>query len=327
MWSNFTKKNINELIKINKEYVNNNSLLIVKAKNDRNSILNMEDIKYTINKCNINKNKLIKYAKTFWVYDKFINELDDLNNEYLVEWDGNKIYFKCHKDKFDKIKTRLNVFLKMIMFIKGNNKKPLHLYLILSCLKKNIDFESSDIGPKNINSGYTHNIENYIFIWREEEFEKVTFHELIHYFNLDHLHENFKCNLDNNQCIFDKYESLYEAVTDFKAIYYNLIYISILTKKRIIKLFNLEITFMYNQAKMINYLIKKNIKLISPGYSYFILKYLLFKYFSDKATETDYNDIFIEIKNYNILLNKIGNLNEFNYIDFKSSRMSFFELE
>lgn len=318
MWSNFTKNNLKDLIKIKKTYVTSNSLLITKAKQDRKSIINLPNINYTITSIKISVEKIEKYAKSFWVYDKVINEFKYLEYEYLIEWDSNKIYIKCSKDKINKIKKRLDVFLKIITWIKGNSDQNIEIYLVLSSLKKNIDL-NKDIAPKHINSGYTHKIKKYIFIWREEEFEKVTFHELIHLYKKDHSIEIINSKYDN-------YESLYEAITDFKAIYYNLIYLSILTKIKLSLLFNLEITFINNQACMILSFINQNIKLISPAFSYFVLKCKIFNYFtSDKVNENDFNDIFINLKNYNILLNKLIDLNECQYYDFNSSRMSFFE--
>jgi hypothetical protein len=319
MWSNFTKNNLKDLIKIKKQYVTSKSLLIIKAKKDMKNIINLPDIKYTITRIKIPVKTIENYATSFWVYDKVISEFNCLENEYLIEWDNNKIHIKCSKDKINKIKKRLDIFLKIITWIKSDSNQNIDIYLILSSLKKNIEV-NKDIGPKHINSGYTHRIKKYIFIWREEEFEKVTFHELIHLYNKDHSIEVINSKYDN-------YESLYEAITDFKAIYYNLIYLSILTKIKLSLLFNLEITFINNQACMILNLINKNIKLISPAFSYFVLKCKIFNYFTSlEVNEEDFNDIFINLKNYNILLNKLIELNECSYYNFNSSRMSFFEL-
>jgi hypothetical protein len=207
----------------------------------------------------------------------------------------------------------------MISYIKGDNKEKLCVYLLLSSLKKKID-NYKNISPKNINSGYTDIINRYIFIWREEEFEKVLFHELIHFFNHDHSNEIYTHH--------KKFDSLFEAITDFKAIIYNLIYLSLLKNKKLSKLINYEFSFINNQGIMINNLINSDIVLESPAFSYYVLKLMLLKYIvSDDFTESDYNNLFIQNKHFNKIILKLKSLTDTKYIDFKSSRMSYFELE
>jgi len=306
MWSDFTQNNLNKLQKIEKIHVDKDSYIIKKAKNDRNNIINLPNIKYNIKETKIPYETIEEYCNSPWVYDEVLNTLNTITNEYLIEWDNNKIYIKCTFKKFEEIKKRLNIFLKIITYIKGNNELDILIYLILTPLKKYITNDKK-IDAENINSGYTHIVDNYIFIWREEEFEKVTFHELIHLFKHDHRHHNF-----------DNFE--HEAITDFKAVYYNLIYISILTRRKIVTLFNLELTFMFNQAKMINNLVNNNIKLISPADKYFILKYKIFKYYMSNPLD-DINEI-----NYIKLLDELDDFTETVHTNFYSSRMTFFEL-
>lgn len=320
-WNNFTQNNLNKLKNIKSDYLHKKSLLILKIKQDKQIILNKPEINYTIEETNMNKNILIKYASSLWVCSKVINEFDKLNKEYLIKWNDNKIYIKCMSDKFDIIKQRLSIFLKIINNIKGENTQPILMYLILTSLTKKININSTTIEPTHINSGYTEIKKKYIFIWREEEFEKVVFHELIHLYNYDHKHDEINCNFNN-------YERLAEAITDCKAIYYNLIYISIITERKMTTLFNLELSFINNQAKMINTLIKNNVQLISPAFSYYVLKSLIFNYLikQDEMNELNYLNLNCN-NNYNNLLNKLPIFNDnTNYINFNSCRMSFFEL-
>lgn len=329
-WSDFTKNNLSKINELKKDYVNDNSFIINKAREERDEILKLPDTSFKISNVNIPKDKLIKYASTYWVYDKVIHKLDELSGSYLIEWSNNnltnKIYIKCKPPKIENIKNRLNILIKVINRIQLKSKKKLgiELYLVLSDFKKKLG-NTNEIGPKHVNSGYTDTYNNYIFIWREEEFEKVTFHELIHLFDIDHRDEKYK-----HEHTYE--DSLYEAITDFKAIFYNIIYISLCTKKSLITLFNLELTFIFNQAKMMNNNINNGNKLISPVYAYFVLKALLFNYINNlnqSNFEENWSDIFIKNKNFDKLINKIKQTNlELNkkYYNFNSARMTSLEL-
>lgn len=329
-WSEFTKNNLSKINELKKNYFNDNSFIIKKAREEREEILKLPDTSFKISAFNIPKKQLIKYASTYWVYDKVIDKLDELSGSYLIEWTNNnltnKIYIKCKPNKLEIIKNRLNILIKVMnrIQLKSGKKQGIELYLVLSNLKKKLD-NGNNIGPKHVNSGYTDTRDNYIFIWREEEFEKVSFHELIHFFDMDHRDENY-----NHENVHE--DSLYEAITDFKAIFYNIIYISLCTKKSLITLFNLELTFIFNQAKMMNNNINNGDKLISPVYSYFVLKALLFNYINNLNQtnfEENWSDIFIKNKNFDKLINKIKQTNlELNkkYYNFNSARMTSLEL-
>ena len=329
-WSEFTKNNLSKINELKKNFFNDNSFIIKKAREEREEILKLPDTPFKISNVNIPKKELIKYASTYWVYDKVIDKLDELSGSYLIEWTNNnltnKIYIKCKPPKIENIKNRLNILIKVINRIQLKSKKKLgiELYLVLSNLKKKLG-NTNEIGPKHVNSGYTDTRDNYIFIWREEEFEKVSFHELIHFFDMDHRDENYKHDHVHE-------DSLYEAITDFKAIFYNIIYISLCTKKSLITLFNLEVAFIFNQAKMMNNNINNGSKLISPVYAYFVLKALLFNYINNLNQtnfEENWSDIFIKNENFDKLIDKIKQTNlELNkkYYNFNSARMTSLEL-
>jgi hypothetical protein len=319
MLSDFSIVNLNKLGIIKKKYLDFNSLLYKKVKILSENIIMSKEKKFLIIKTKISKNKLKLLIDTFWVYNGVYKVLNELDSEYVISWGNNKIFIKCTKTKFFKIMKRLKYLIKFIDFIRGDNTEELNIFLVLSSLKKYMDNELK-ITPKNINSGYTDIQERFIFIWREEEFEKVLFHELIHFFSIDHQNEIY----DH----FSEYDSLYEAITDFKAIIYNCIYISYITKYRLSKILNYEFSFIINQGIMINNYVKKNIKLVSPAFSYYVLKSMLIKYIvSDQFTENEYNDLFIYNNNFNKIIKKLNKLKENLYIDFNSCRMTFFELE
>lgn len=315
MFCEFTEKNYPFL---SKKKLLQNKLIIEKLRKDRKNIIE-QDIQYTIT--NIKINNINKYADCHWVYkDGLINCLDELTEEVCISWPSlntnleNKIYLKCTKKKLELIKKRLLVFLQVMNYIKGSSSRQIKLYLILSNLKKVCDY-NDDIHPKHVNSGYTDIVEDYIFIWREEEFEKVTFHELIHLYDKDHRNEDFS------------EERYYEALTDMKGIYFNIIYISILTKIKIEILLNLEVNFINNQALYIESILKKNNEHTS-AFSYYILKAKLFNYIINEITEKEWNDIFIKNINGIVLLKKIFNnkIIDIKYNNFNSARMTFFQL-
>lgn len=319
LWLKFTLINYINLKKLCKKYINKNSIYFINVENTLEEIKKKKNINYKIDNHLIDKQLLIRYCSEFWVYNDVLLYIDELNEEHIIVWNNNKIFIKCTTNKFNKIKKRLPYLLKMIEYIKKDNTTNITIYLLLSKLKKTHD-NSDKIEPKHINSGYTDIVAKYIFIWREEEFEKVLFHELIHLFNYDHTDEIYTH--------YNKYELLFEAITDLKGITYNLIYLSLVTNKCLLKLINYEFSFINNQGIMMNNLINKNIKLVSPAFSYFVLKAMLINYISlTEFTLEEYNDIFILNKNFNNIIKKLNKIIDTNYYDFNSCRMTFFELE
>lgn len=320
MWSNFTLSNYNKLKSIGKKYIDLDSLYFKETYKNLLKIKSMNLIQYKIKNINIKKDLLLVLISSEWVYKKVINKIDNLDTEYLIYWNNNKIYLKCTDDKYIKILKRLQHLLRMIEFIKNDNKENVVIYLLLSNLKKKINNNNKKIKPKNINSGYTDIINRYIFIWREEEFEKVLFHELVHFYELDHRDEIYENYLE--------FESLYEAITDLKGITCNLIYLSLITNKKIDKLINYEFSFINNQSIMINNLINENIKLTTPAFSYYVLKSMVINYItSNKFSLEEYNNLFILNKNFYVIIKKLNKIKEVKYINFDSCRMTFFELE
>jgi hypothetical protein len=321
MWSDFTDTNLKLIDK--KCIINNpNHLFVDEIKKIRNNINEQPEIKYIIKKYNISLKKLNILKDTLWVSSAL--SFDNLDYEVNISWKNNNIYLKTTKLKFDKFKKRLNIFLKVIDAIQASDKQPITIYYVLSNLKKNID--NKVISPRHINSGYTDLISNEIFIWREEEFEKVTFHELFHLLDKDHRNQHVKLPIKINGP-----ESFYEAITDFKAIVYNIIYISLNTHKKIVTLINYEYFFIHNQAKYIlENLNNNNIIQNTPAYSYYVLKHYIFKYFiGDSLTKLLFDNIFYKNIDYNILIRIIKNykISGNTFTNFKSARMTLFELE
>ena len=326
-WSKFTNENLKLFSKF-KYNLDNENILLKYIKDERTNILNI--IKNKMFKIDIkiidNFNEISKYANSNFVDKKnLLKDMKNLNIIYRISWNNNFIIL-ISENKLD-LTNRIKFIIYIIEYlkIKTNNNKIIKIYLILSNLKKKFPIDSKIMGVKNANSGYNDSREEIIFIWRKEEFEKVIFHELMHCFNLDkrdeHVHDIIKT---------DGPHLYFEALTDFKGIIYHLIFLSLMTRRRIKNLFEYELGFIRNQAMLLNKLWdlgnwtrtpKILIEQKTAAFSYYILKYLMFEYFL--------NNKFDETLEYNIILDKIlkeGFIMK-ELIEIDSSRMTLLQLE
>ncbi len=219
----------------------------------------------------------------------------------------------------------MKILIYMLEYLKQKTRgKTINMFIFLSPLIKEFPLRNQVMDVEHANTGYTDFRKNIIYIWRYEEFEKVIFHEIVHYFEIDmsDQHVDKIINISNKDT-----HSYWEAWTDFLGIFYHIIYVSLVSEIKIKQLLEYELTFIRNQAMILidHYKIDdiKNdlIKQETPAFSYYILKYLLFEHFLT-------HDI-PETINYNKLLTKINyNINTDNYtsIKIKSSRMTLFQL-
>jgi hypothetical protein len=326
VWSKFTKKNLKLFTKL-KYSLDKNNILLKYIKDERENIIKLKN-----KVVNISINNLDSYEKIYeFTNSKFIDKVNLLNDMkslkfiYKIQWNNNVIIIIT--DKVTDFTNRIKIIVLIIEYLKWKtqNNKDVNIYIVLSRLEKKFPTDTKIMGVTNANSGYNDSMNDYIFIWRKEEFEKVLFHELIHSFNLDkrkeHAHEII--NTDGPHLYF-------EAITDFQGILYHLIYLSIFTNKKIIRLLEYELGFIRNQAMNLNDLWELGnwnkkpeimIEQKTAAFSYYILKYKMFEYFL-------YNKLDLS-ENYNVILNKILS-NGFTMIDFikiESSRMTLFQLE
>jgi hypothetical protein len=341
-FNNFTINNF-EYFKKNKFNINDNNILIKLLKNERINIqnyINNSEFNYKIyNHKNIKLNKLKQYCNNKFTDFKIIDLLNNLNDDYLfisIKWNDNFIKIiinKKYNNILNNFLSRLNIFIKFIEYFKYKTQKNkiINIYFILSEFEKKLPDNNEILNASHVNSGFSDITYNYILIWRLEEFEKVTLHELIHLFDMD-------CR---DQSITDKFNIIgehryYEAITDFWAIFYYIIYISILTKIKIKLLLEIEVAFIKNQAMVLNDFFNFNswtqntinktiIKQNSAGLSYYIIKYLIFMYIINYNININY---FLD--NYDNFLNiilEIGfNKEKFIFINSNSLRMSLIQL-
>jgi hypothetical protein len=241
-WSKFTLDNYLNFKP--KTYIDDKINIIKKMRNERREIKPYKN--YEIQNTDILKpSVLAKLADTDWVTHQYETSFNKLDFQIKIKWLGNEIYIKTTKPKFDNINKRLDILLGVINYLQNKSKirNKIKAYLVLSDLKREWPLEKETIGVKSVNGGYTDLLENIIFVWREEEFEKVLFHELIHYFDLD--------EKDKRLVMPYKIEgptSYFEFITDFWAIYYHIIYLSLSSHKSIKSLLSYELEFMRNQA-------------------------------------------------------------------------------
>ena len=351
-WSDFTIENVKHFKK-NKIRINKQTPLLIAIKIERNNIkkfikkfsklhIKINQVKQPDIKI-INK-KISSYSNVDWVDSTSLkNDLSNLDKIYEITWltpvdpninnnlvnnSENKMYIQTTNNIIEKIVKRLKILIFIGEYLKyktNNTNKVFNIFLILSNLKRFFPDNNKKIMVKHVNGGYTDTEKDIIFVWRYEEFEKVFIHEVIHYFDMDSRHQHVNIDIK-----IDGPTSFYEAITDFWAIFYHLIYLSLITRLPILNLLELELSFIENQAMMLNNHFNlgnwndqlTNIILQStPAFSYYILKYLLFKYFLENKL--------IDINDYNTLINKItsNGLVSKPFIKLESARMSLLQLD
>jgi hypothetical protein len=318
-WSEFTKNNMKYFTK---KIIKDDNKLLQYLEIEKKHILNFiktSNIKINIKKINDNLNREIyEHGNTAWVSNDFFNNINELDKTYKITWNKNKILIKTKNTNF---LSRIKILIMIIEYLRDKHKikKNITIYLILTLMEKKFPNNNEIISPHNINSGYTYFDKNLIFIWRLEEFEKVLLHEVIHCFDLDY--RNHKCNLLIN---INGPHSYFEAITDYQAITWYIIYLSIITNEPIKKFLQAELLFIKNQAILLYNFFKLNetnyINQKSPAYSYYILKYYIFQKFLNNMPKT--------IINYDLFLNDIiKKIKTKKYIDTGSARMTLLQLK
>jgi len=282
-------------------------------------------------------NKKIKeYSDTPWVDTKSISkELNKMNQNILFKWDSiinnddkptiNYIYVKSNKLNIQLMNRKIKLIAFIIEYLKYKNNyvnKPVNIYLILTQLKKYFPEPNQNIGVKNANTGYTDFSKDIIFIWRNEELEKVIFHEICHYLDMDKRDHHV-----DHIAVINGPHSYFEAITDFLGILYHIIFLSILSKTSIKYLLEIELGFIKNQAMFMNDYFKlgnwKNgsentIKQSTPAFSYYIIKWMIFEYLLNHDL-VDYHHLISSIS-------KIGFKQE-PFVKITSSRMTILQLD
>lgn len=225
------------------------------------------------------------------IQNEILNIDLDLYNNYSFEYKHKDtsgiINISIYKsDDIQKYFRELEIVSKILIFLAiiSKSKYQLKAYLFLSKYKKRSN--GSNFNPENINSGYTTfaMLDRYIVVYRKEEYIKVLIHEAIHFFELDRYFNQFGNLQDYLPFKFNSNDIITEAFTDFYAINYYIIFISIYLNKKnysdFKNIYQLQIDFIKQQAINIIILSKVNktniINNNTNVFSYFVLKYILF---------------------------------------------------
>lgn len=107
-----------------------------------------------------------------------------LNDIKCEQWQNRDIYIYIYTNSEKKPNIKLIILIiNLIRQFSDNHKILLSIYYS-DKTKKLPSVKKQKITAKNINSGCCLK-NNFIYLWRKEEFYKVLLHELIHYYNLD----------------------------------------------------------------------------------------------------------------------------------------------
>ncbi len=344
-WSEFTRQNIKQFKNYRYKLNNSNLLQFVRTERDRIKQFIKNNKKIVVEYDSLNKNqteglnkKIKEYAKTSWVDTKaVVQEMSKMDKNIVYQWKSivdsdekptlNNVFIKSNTKNIKNTNKKIKLIAYIIEYLKHKNdhvNKSVNIYLVLTQLKKYFPESNNIMDIKNANTGYTDFGKDIIFIWRNEELEKVIFHEICHYCDLDKREHHV-----DHIAIINGPHSYYEAITDLLGIVYHLIFLSLLTRTSIKYLLEIELGFIKNQAMFMNDYFKlgnwKNgcdsaIKQTTPAFSYYIIKYMIFEYLLD-------HDL-IDYHHYNDLISNISKIGfkQEPYIKINSSRMTLLQL-
>jgi hypothetical protein len=186
---------------------------------------------------NFNK-ELLESSNKYLNYEFAYKYLEKCNHCYHITYKEINMYIIMrnkitNKQKFQIFKNLYRVYLiSKIYNISKWNSYIFNYYIIMNPQKRCMPSKKDDlIDVKNINGGFTYINENDIYIIREEDYEKVIIHELLHHNilihktdwkkeNIKRLKEHF--NIHNNMLLIPN-----EAIIETFACVLNTIFYSI----------------------------------------------------------------------------------------------------
>tara|TARA_Y100000389_G_scaffold87059_1_gene83684 strand:- start:805 stop:1785 length:981 start_codon:yes stop_codon:yes gene_type:complete len=203
---------------------------------------------------------------------------------YLNYLNINLYVYSCNKLNNIEISKLLKLYRRISFIYKYYNiNKTINIHLSFWLKSKIIPYKNQLFEPIHINGGFTNINGNDIYVFRKDEYSKVILHELMHHINkLNTLLFNIKSsnililknffNIDN-KCIIEPTE----AIIEFWATIYNLIFISIEYSIPFKLLLKKELSFTLFQYKKIitkyKHINKWNEK--TNIFSYIIIKLIL----------------------------------------------------
>lgn len=258
-------------------------------------------------------------------YNIFSDVKNHLLNDSFFDWKFVINYFnsceKCYMLKYENIvfnilcknklsKSNIIKLCKNIYRIYLTNKlykinKNFTFYIIMYSGKRKLPKKNSSIKAENINGGFTYIRGNNIYIIREQDYEKVILHELLHhnkimhyeYWSIHNINRLKKtCNINKNQLLIPN-----EAIIELFGCLLNVIFYSIETKKNFKELLKKDIAHSIKLSKrVLNYQNGKEWYETTNCYCYVIFKTILYKYIDEFFkiykcnNDTDITDFLIE---------------------------------
>jgi len=249
-------------------------------------LINKECDKYKIIKRKIKIDEIERNIKGKFIIPEVKNEIKVMKFHYSIIFNNGIINISSHYEIKKSKKLDILIKISNYFYNKSLNKKKLNSYFYLTNLKRKLYKDNSYFGPKQVNGGYNNLTNNILVVWRKEDGIKVFIHEMIHFFKLDkYFVDNFYLSINNFQKICKNNDYVFEAFTDFYAMNYYFIYLSLLYNKNITEIYNKSFNFMKYQAHKIIYYSNFKNSIINNDtnvYCYYLLKYYLFLKFSNK---------------------------------------------
>jgi hypothetical protein len=177
----------------------------------------LNDILYWNNFININIQQEIESSEI--LYSKFlINESDTLHVFSIINY------------QFSEIKRICEIFRIMKKFAKDVAGKELdiQMVIVLSKEKKKFPKIGETFCSVHINSGACLP-GNYVHCWRIEELDKVIFHELMHYYEIDYFHGDISGKIKS--CKFSGFDRVNESYAESLCILIKCLYKTYESKK------------------------------------------------------------------------------------------------
>ena len=152
--------------------------------------------------------------------DEFMNYIKlQTYNKKLIHFFVNKRHIYIHLFTHKKVsKIDIEYIIRIISFIstfaKSNCSTRLDIYIFDTPFKKEITTFDKEVSRTNINSAYTFacSANNYIYIYRNEEWKKTLIHECIHAFGVDFANIEF----DNSNSINKKIDSIFHLGINYR---------------------------------------------------------------------------------------------------------------
>ena len=194
----------------------------------------------------------------------------------------------------------LKCLIKIIKYLQNiGSKDKLTAYLYLSESKRIV--HNSCFNVKAVNGGYTRFGDKKMVVWRKEDGIKVFIHELIHYFDIDKQFRGYgDINNYTNENVTNNSDLSFEAFTDFIAINFYMVYLSLIANDVSIKLLQCNFCDQYNFSLLQGFKIIKFSK-INDGYkiinttnvySYYLLKlYIMIFYRNSSLSKINIDEL------------------------------------